>query len=206
MLFFLDVVVDVFQLRLEAQHFGEIWTVLRQSVSVIRRRFAFLLEQIGQSRITLDLRHGIQVPCLSELIEGLLPHALRLGVGELLVDIAQPLRGHVLLVVERPYLVLAFVGNARVFRLLYFDFEIAELVGEPVRSLRRGFILAAVILFHVSGDVRIHRASGKARVRGLETHVHQAAVGDTLHTKVAQEFGEFGRASLVRKIATGDGL
>src|SRR2546429_4422585 len=52
-----------------SQHFGEIWTVLRQSVSVIRRRFAFLLEQIGQNRITLDLRHGIQIPCLSELIE-----------------------------------------------------------------------------------------------------------------------------------------
>ncbi len=113
--FFLDVVINVFQLGLETQHLGEIWTVLRQSIRVIRRGFALLLQQIGQSRITFDLRHCIQIPRLCEFVEGLLPHPLGLGVGELLVDIAQPLGGHVLLVVESPYLILALVGDAGVF-------------------------------------------------------------------------------------------
>ena len=103
-------------------------------------------------------------------------------------------------------MILALVGDARVFRLLYFNFEVPELIGQPVRSLRGGLVFAAVVLFHVSGDVGVNRAGGQLRICGFETHIHQTAVRNAPYAEAAQECGEFGRASLVRKVAAGNGF
>ena len=203
---FLDVVVNVLQLGFEPQHFGEIGTILLEGVRIIRRRLPSFLQQLGESRIAIELGDGIQVARFGKFVEGLLLHALGLGIRVLLVDVAQPLRGHVLFIVERPYLILALVGDARVFRLLDFYFEVPQLVGEPIRGLRRSLVLAAVILLDVGRDVGVDGARGKPRVGGFEAHVHQAAVGNPPHTEIAKECGEFGRAGLVREIAVGNSL
>ena len=66
--FFLDVVLKIFQLGLKAHHLWEIWTILSQGIGVVRRRFASLLQQIGERDVALDLGHGIKVSGFGELV------------------------------------------------------------------------------------------------------------------------------------------
>ena len=109
----------------------------------------------------MNLWDGIEVSGLGKFVERFLFHALALSIGQLLVDVREPLSGDVLLVVESPDLVLPFVSDARVFGLLHLDFQLAELIGEPGRSLSGGFVLAAEILFDVGSDMGVDDSGGE---------------------------------------------
>src|SRR5260370_8889351 len=83
----------------------------------------------------LNLWYGVEIAGFGKLIKRFLSHALALRIGQLLVDVGEPLGGDVLLVVECPDLILAFVSDAGVLGLLDPDLQFAELVAKPGGSV-----------------------------------------------------------------------
>jgi len=105
--------------------------------------------------------YGVEIAGLGKLVERFLAHAIALGVGQLLVDVGEPLGGDVLFVVERPDLILPFVGDAGVLGPLHPDLQLTKLVGEPRGSLGGGLILTAEILLDVGDDMGVDDAGGE---------------------------------------------
>ncbi len=116
LLFFIfDAGVELFYLGLQTYDLGKIGTVLAQGVVELAGKIPMLAKQFHQGSIALNLGNGVQIAGFCKLVERFLPHTLALGVGEFLVDVRKPLGSDILLVVQRPNLVLAFVGNEGVF-------------------------------------------------------------------------------------------
>ncbi len=153
--------------------------------------------------IVLDLRYGIQIPGFRKFVQRLFFHALRLHIRQFLVDVREPLRGDVGFIIERPNLILALVGNTRIFGLLHLDLQLFELVGQPGGSLGGGFEAAAIILFHESFQVGVDDLGRQHRIRGLKADVQKPATGHATNAQAAQKFRELRRALLVRQTPDG---
>src|SRR5208283_520483 len=143
---------------------------------------------------------------LGKLVKSLLLDAVALRVGKFFVQIAEALRGHVLLVVYAPDLILALVLDACVLGFLDLDLEFVELAGKPTRGLGCGFVTSAVVLLDVRFQMGIDHARGKLRVSGLETDFHQAAVGDALDAEATEKGADLRRAFLVGEAPGGNRL
>ena len=185
--FFFDGLIKFFELRLEALYLGEIGAILGQGVGVLRGGVAALLEQIADGGVVLNLRYSVEIASLGELIERFLFHAFALRVGQLLVNVGKPLGSDVLLVVKRPNLILAFVGDAGIFGSLHLDLQLTELVREPRGSMGSSLVLAAEILLDVGGDVGVDDARRELGIGGFKTDIHQTAIGNAPNAKTSQK-------------------
>ena len=205
-LFRVDQPIEFLELLLEALHAREVGPELIESRSVLGVGVvAFLVDVLKQLAVAHG-REGVQAAGLGELIERLLLHAVALRLGQLLIDFPEPLGSNALLVVNRPDLVLALVGDARVLGLFHADLQLVELVGKPGGSLGGGFVAAAEIVFDEILDVRVDDAGGQPRVRGLKSHIQERAVGHAFHREAAEKGSELRRPVLIGQAAGSHGF
>src|SRR5207249_10321242 len=150
--------------------------------------------------------NGIGVAGLRKFVQRLALHAFALRVGKFLVEIGKALRGDILLVVNLPNLILAFVFEAGVFRVLYFELQIVQLVGKPRRGLCDGLVAAAEIVFLEIFDVGIDDAGRELRVSRFERDVQQTAIGNSADAETPEECRKLGWAFMVGQTAGSDRL
>src|ERR1700736_2784251 len=108
--------------------------------------------------------------------------------------------------VESPYLILPFVSDAIVLGLLYFDFQLVQLVGEPRRSTCGGLKTALKVLVDIVFDVSIDNLGSPLPIRRLEVDVHQTAGRHSLHTQASKKRTKFRRRLHVCEVTGGKSI
>src|SRR6266849_1610786 len=119
-LFLLGGGIEFLELRLQPLHLGEVGAILIQGVGILGIGVGAFAQKILDDAVVANLGNGVHVAGFGVLVKGLLAHAFALRFGQLPVEVAEALGSNVLLVaIESPNLVLAFIGDARIFG--FFD-------------------------------------------------------------------------------------
>ena len=185
-------VLNILQLRFEPDHLGKFRPVLIQSLGILLAQIRLALEAVLQNRALSHGGKSVVITRFGQLINGLFADPIGLRFRQLAVEVGELLRGDVLLFVQGPDLIVAFVFDPGVFGGLHLGLQFIQLVRQPIGGLSCGFVAAAEILLDEIVYMRIDDERRQLRVRGRKRDVQQPAVGHAFDRQSSQKRSQGG--------------
>ena len=163
-----DAFIQPLKLRLQLLHLGKSAAKLSVELGILRLEVGFLRPQGLQGSAGDDGGDQFGVASTGKAVAGLFNNAISLGIGQLRVQVAQPVDHDIIIFVRTQNVVLLLKLGQSLLRLSCVGFQSFHLFRKPIRDLHRPLVLDVEIALQVCVDNVVHDVHGELRVGVLK--------------------------------------